>query len=224
MNTRVVAAVLAAVLAIVGIAALWTYAASANRRAFDGAELATVYQVTEPIGANADASQVGSSVKQVKVPNSAVAKGAITDLATIEDLKTTVPLVTGEQLVAARFDKSGAKAVRSASIPDGLQEVSVELGPAAGLSDRLEEGARAGVIVTLERKDEQRARMVAQNLVVTGVTKLDNGNVVATLAVTTAQATQIAAGAQFGQIRLTVQNDETDRSGASSLDAGALVK
>ena len=45
-----------------------------------------------------------------------------------------------------------------------------------------------------------------------------------TLAVTGEQATQIAAAAQAGAIRLTAQNAQTDRKSGGAVSAGDLVK
>lgn len=224
MNSRVIAAIAAAVLAIVGIGAVVAYAASAKNRAFEGAELVKVYRVVNDVAANADSATVGDNVELVSLPNASVAKGAISDLKAIEGLKTTVPLVQGEQLLDSRFAKEGAKAASKANVPDGLQEMSVSLDAAAGVGERIDEGVRVGVIATVEKGDDKRSRMIAQNVLVTNVKSNEDNTMVVTLAVNTSQATQVAAAAQFGQVRLTVQNDKTNRDGASAVDVGTLVK
>ncbi|SKB08549.1 Flp pilus assembly protein CpaB [Aeromicrobium choanae] len=224
MNSRVIAAIAAAVLAIVGIGAVVAYAASAKNRAFEGAELVKVYRVVNDLSANADSATVGDNVELVSLPNASVAKGAISDLKAIEGLKTTVPLVQGEQLLDSRFAKEGAKAASKANVPDGLQEMSVSLDAAAGVGERIDEGVRVGVIATVEKDDDKRSRMIAQNVLVTNVKSNEDNTMVVTLAVNTSQATGVAAAAQFGQVRLTVQNDKTNRDGASAVDVGTLVK
>lgn len=224
MNSRVIAAIAAAVLAVIGIGAVVAYAASAKNRAFEGAEMVEVYQVVNDLDANADSKTVADNVELVSLPNAARAKGSVTDLSSIEGLKTTVPLVAGEQLLESRFDKEGAKAASEANVPDGLQEISVALDAAAGSGDRIDEGVRVGVIATVENGDDKRARMIAQDILVTNVKSNEDTTMVVTLAVNTTQATQVAAAVQFGQVRLTVQNDKTSRSGASSVDVGNLVK
>src|SRR5690606_24701836 len=120
MNSRVIAAIAAALFAIIGIGAVVAYAASAKNRAFEGAEMVEVYRVVNDLAANADSATVGDNVEAVSLPNASIAKGAIRDLKTIEGLKTTVPLVAGEQLLESRFDKEGAKAASKANVPDGL--------------------------------------------------------------------------------------------------------
>ncbi|GAA3544470.1 hypothetical protein AFL01nite_16670 [Aeromicrobium flavum] len=224
MNSRVIAAIAAAVLAIIGIGAVVAYAASAKSRAFDGAELVEAYRVVSDLDANADSATVADNVELVKLPNAAVAKNRVTDLKDIEGLKTTVPLVAGEQLLSTRFDKEGAKAASGAKLPDGLQEISLSLDAAAGVGERIDENVRVGVIATVEKGEDKRSRMIAQNVLVTHVKSNEDNSMVVTLGVTTSQATQVAAAAQFGQVRLTIQNDKTKRDGASAVDAGNLVK
>lgn len=98
------------------------------------------------------------------------------------------------------------------------------LDAAAGVGERVEEGVRVGVIATVEQDKDKRSRMIAQNILVTNVKSNEDNTMVVTLAVNTAQATQVAAAAQFGQVRLTVQNEKTDRGGSSAVDVGTLVK
>lgn len=224
MNSRVLAAVAAAVLAVVGIGALVVYAAGANSRAYDGATMIEVYRVTEDINANANADEVKGNVEKVRLPNAAIAKGAIKDLSEIKDLRTTVPLIAGEQLVIGRFAEGGSSAVGGSKVPKGLQEISLELSKAAALAGNLTAGQHVGVIVLAEDKEgNARARMISQNVLVTGVESVD-GSVFVTLATNGHLATQISGAALFGQVRLTAQNDDTDRDGGKSVEVGSLVR
>lgn len=224
MNSRVIAAIAAAVLAIIGIGAVVAYAVGARNAAYDGAEMVKVWRVATDIDANSDSATVKDNVEQVSIPNAAVAKNTIRDLKEIDGLKTVVKLVAGEQLIKDRFDKEGAKAAADVTVPAGLQEVAVLVDAAAGVSERVDNGVKVGVIGLVEDGDNKRGRMFAQNILVTDVEKKEDGTMVVTLAVNTQQATQIATAAQFGQVRLAVQNDETSRDGASSIEAGSLVK
>lgn len=224
MNSRVIAAIAAALFAVIGIGAVVAYAASAKSRAFEGAEMVQVYRVVNDLSANADSATVSDNVEKVSLPNASIAKGAVRDLKQIDGLKTTVPLVAGEQLLESRFDEKGAKAASQANVPDGLQEMSVSLDAAASVAERIDEGVRVGVIATVEDGEDKRSRMIAQNILVTNVKSNEDNTSVVTIAVTTPQATQVAAAAQFGQVRLTVQNEKTDRGGSSAVDVGTLVK
>lgn len=221
MNSRVIAAIAAAVLALVGIGAVVFYAAGAENRAFGGATLVTVYRTTDEVSANASADEVKDVIEEVRLPNAAVPKGAIKQLADIEGLKTTVPLVAGETLVEARFDKGGSSAASGSDLPKGLQEVTVALGP--DTAGAVNAGHRVGIIVTAETSDgNQAARMIAQSVLVTGVAEGGDGKLV-TFATNGRLATQIAAAARFGQIRLSIQNEDTEKDGGNAFDARRLV-
>lgn len=230
MNGRVIAAVAAALLAILGLGASALYVSGANARAFDGATLSKVFVVQKDIPADADAAGIADSVAVVEIPQKSVAVGAITDLAEIEGLRTTVPLVTGEQLLKTRFDAAGsAGSTSGAGVPKGMQEVSLLLEPANAGGSTVKAGTRVGVIVTTVPDSESKqalSKMFLQNILVTGVSdgsEAAAGGIV-TLAVTGPQATQIAAAAQAGVIRLTAQNPDTDKNAGGSVAAGELVK
>lgn len=225
MNSRVVAAIAAAILAVIGIAAVVIYAASANNRAFGGASLVEVYRATDDISANSTADEVEKKAELVKLPNSAVAKGAIKDLSDIKELKTTVTLLAGEQLVIGRFAKAGSSAAGGAEVPKGLQEISLLLPNDAGVSQVIKTGQNVGVIALVEDGEgkARQARMIGQGIRVTAVEAVDNVTQV-TLATNGTLATNIAAAAQYGQIRLTVQNDDTEKDGGKTVEAEKIVK
>lgn len=222
MKTRVFAAIAAAVLALVGIGAVALYAASAQSRAFGGATLVTVYRVTGDISANSSSDEVKNQLEEARLPNAAIPKGAVKELADIEGLKTTVPLVAGEILVTARFDAAGSSAASGSAVPKGLQEVTIALGPDA--AGGVEAGHRVGVIVTAESQNGERqgARMIAQSILVTGVNASGDGTLV-TLAVDGKMATQVSAAVRFGQVRLSIQNDDTNKESGGTYDAGKLI-
>lgn len=220
MNSRVIAAIAAAVLAAVGIGAVYAYASGANSRAFDNAALVGVYRVTGEIGANASAEDVQAKVETVRVPKAAIPSDAVTSLSNIQGLKTTVPLVTGEILSKSRFSESGSSGTAGSAVPKGLQEVTIALG--ADAAGNVAAGQRVGIILTAEGDGAAATRMFAQSVLVTNVSEGDNKLV--TFAASGKLATQIAAAAQGGTIRLTIQNDDTNKDGGDSVKAPSLVK
>lgn len=221
MNSRVLAAIAAAVLAFVGIGAVVMYAASAQTRAFDGATLIPVYRTTGDVNANASAEEVQKNIEEVRLPTSAVPKGAIRELADIQGLKTTVPLVAGEVLVTGRFDAGGSSAASGSAVPKGMQEVTIALG--ADAAGSVAAGHRVGIILSAEDSDgKPTSRMFAQSVLVTAVSGTDGKFV--TFAANGTLATQIAAAAQGGAIRLTIQNDDSAKDGGESVKSQSLVK
>lgn len=230
MNKRVVAAILAVVLAIIGLLAVALYAANANKRAFDGAATVKVFQATKAIPADADAAMVTASVAEVDLPAKSIAPGAVRNLSDIAEMRTTVPIVPGEVLLAARFDESGSSGSSGASgFPAGLQEVSVELAPDAAVGTAVQPGSKVGLIGTITPPGDGATpltRMFAQDVLVTSVSGAEvGGGGVVTFAVNGKLATQIAGIiSQGGSIRLSAQNADTDKDGGSPVDARTLVK
>ncbi len=224
MNSRVIAAIVAAVLAVLGIGLAVFYASSANARAYEGAKMGKVYVVSTDVPANTESSALAKSVELVELPVAAVAKGAVTDLAEVEGLKTTVPLVQGEQLLTSRFDKAGSEgATGSAGVPDGLQEITLALEPANAGIAVIDTGARVGVVATVTPKDkEPQSRMIAQNIVVTSTNRDEK---LVTIAVDGKMATRIAAVvAQGGSIHLTAQNSTTTRDAGGAVDTSSVLQ
>nr|AGC71613.1 hypothetical protein [uncultured bacterium A1Q1_fos_1053] len=222
MNSRLIAAIAAALLALLGIGAVVYYANSANSRAFNGAELVSVYRTTQAVSANATAEEVQNSVSQVRLPTNAVGKDAVRDLADIQGLKTTVPLIEGEVLVKGRFDKGGSSAASGSSLPKGLQEITVPFTTAT--AGNVSAGQRVGIILVGDSGDDGlAARMFAQNVLLTGVETIGDQKLV-TFAANGELATQIAAAAQGGQMRLTLQNADSTKDGGKSIKVQSLVK
>jgi len=229
MNGRVIAAVAAALLAILGLGATALYVSQADARAFEGATLSKVYVVQKEIPADADAAAVADGVAVVEIPEKSVATGAVTDLAQIEGKRSTVPLVIGEQLIKARFDEAGSAGASSgAGVPKGMQEVSLQLEAANAGGSAVTAGTKVGVIVTTAPDGDSKqmlSKMFLQDIPVTGqAPSPDGANVIVTLAVNGQQATKIAAAAQLGVIRLTAQNPDTSKDAGGPISAGDLVK
>lgn len=224
MNSRVVAAVAAAVLAVVGIGALVAYASSANSRAFDDAELLPVYQVTQAVSPNTAGADLEGSVELVKLPRKAIAEGAISDLSKVTDLKTVSALAVGEQLLTSKFDKTGSAAASSVAIPEGQQQVSFDVSPSGANLDVLKPGSLVGIFVTAEDESGTKTKMLAQKVLVTNASVGAEGAGIITVAADGKLATKIAAAANTGSIRLSVQDDKTNTDAGGAVTVSSLVK
>ncbi len=230
MNKRVVAAIVAVILAVLGLAVVALYAAGANKRAFDGAATVSVLQAVKAIPADADNAMVEASVQAVQLPAAGVSPDAVKNLDDIAELRTTVPIVPGEVLITSRFDKAGSAGSTGASgIPAGMQEIGVELTPDAAVGTTVQPGSKVGLIATITPPGDDATpltRMFAQDVLVTGVSGAEGvGGGIVTFAVDGKLATQIAAVVgQGGTIWLSAQNPETAKDGGSPVDARTLVK
>ncbi|MDH3294739.1 MAG: RcpC/CpaB family pilus assembly protein [Acidimicrobiia bacterium] len=126
---RLGAAVLALIFGAVGVITLVRYVQTAEDRALAGQQLVDVVVVTEPVAAGTSADQLAPLVEIRQVAASSRAPGAVTDLGSLDGLYTSVDLVPGEQLLAARFEDESARRVvgTEVEIPAGLIEVTIQV-------------------------------------------------------------------------------------------------
>lgn len=91
-------------------------------RAQEGQKLVSVFVVQSEIPAGTSVNELGDRVAKKPLPKTAVAEGAITDLDQVKGLVSGAVLVTGEQLIRARFTTPSAfqSTGSSLSIPPGL--------------------------------------------------------------------------------------------------------
>lgn len=236
MNKRILAVLGAAVLAIIGVVMLLNYANNANDRAFEGAELASVLQVTAAVPADTKAEDLADSVELVKLPKTAIAKGAISDLANVSGLSTTVALEPGEQVLLARFAeggsaKSGATKESSTDVPKGYQEVTVQLDVARAAGGVLKAGDLVGVVVSYPTTESGGFTQLAKNFV--RVTRITGGapsndntasQQLVTLAVVTRDAGRVINAAEFGKLWLTKQNEDTQTGNGGSVTKSEITQ
>ena len=128
MKTRIIGAVLALVLAVVGTVVLVSYVRGADARAADGAEFVKVFVVDEAIPKGTSGGAVNGFVSSKELPALSVPEDRVTDLADLEGLVATAELLPGEQLLMARFvDPAVLAAQGDIDVPEGMQEVTVAL-------------------------------------------------------------------------------------------------
>ncbi|MFM6973651.1 MAG: pilus assembly protein CpaB, partial [Agromyces sp.] len=98
MRTRIIGAVLALLLAVVGTAFLVSYVNTADKRAFGGAELVDAYFVSEQIPAGTNGDAVKDFLEIRRIPAAALSEDRVKDLADISGKVASVDLLPGEQL------------------------------------------------------------------------------------------------------------------------------
>jgi pilus assembly protein CpaB len=229
INKRAVAAIAAVLLAILGIISLVAYANGAKERAFEGAELVSVLQVSSEVPAGTKAEKLGSSVSSVKLPKTAVPANALSDLGAVSGKVATATLVPGEVLVAERFGTTAeVDGGSKVTVPKGLQEMQLRLAPAQGLDGSVSAGDRVGVVASYD--DVKRSGFAVNQVLVLDAAKSLTGagdesgtDVVLRLAVSGKDAAKIAHASQFGHIHLTKQGKDAD-VGSDVVDQGDVVK
>lgn len=154
MRRRLLATAAALVLALVGAVVLLAYAKGADARAMAGQRTEPVLVATARIPSGTAAVSLGDLVRTRQLPATAVAPGAVHDLAALAGKVTSADLLPGEQLLAGRFtDPAQLQVPGTVAVPPGLQEVTVQLEPQRALGGRLAAGDHVGVFVSLVNAD-----------------------------------------------------------------------
>ncbi len=146
--SRLGAAALAVLLGAIGVITLVRYVQTAEDRALAGQQLVDVVVVTEPAQAGSTTDELALISEVRQVPASSRTPGAITDLAEVGEMITSVDLVPGEQLLAARFVDGETRLVAGGDvqIEPGLIEVTVQVNPSRAVGGQIVPGERVAVV------------------------------------------------------------------------------
>lgn len=231
MNKKLLALLLAGVLALGGVASTVVYARGADARAYGDAELVPVLVVSQPVPAGSPADRLVGSVETKRLPKSVVPDGSVADLASLGQEATNTALVPGETLLKSRFGDK-AKKVSTTDLPEGMQRLDLllaaprvpsglEAGDIVGVLASYTVTGKSGTTTNVTKLALSKVRVIALDAGVAGdqgAEQLAEG-VQITLAVSSSQAEKIANVAEFGKVWLTAQNDKTitePTKGASS--------
>jgi Flp pilus assembly protein CpaB len=152
MRIRIIGAVIALVLAVVGGVVLYLYVRAADQRAQAGAELVEVFVVTEAIPAGSGAELVAQRIEIDELPALAVLENRVTDLDQLEGLVASVDLLPGEQLIQARFVDPRTLAARGdVPVPEGLQEVTLALPVQRVVGGAVVPGSEVGIVISADQ-------------------------------------------------------------------------
>lgn len=236
MRTRIIALVIAAVLAIVGGVVLVTYVRSADQRAAGDAELVDVLVVQQEVPAGTAAAQLALVTSVDQIPEAFLAEGALTSLDQLEELQgqvTSAALVPGEQVIAARLASPGDFVGGGGSIPvpDGLQEISLSLDAQRVLGGRLAAGDLVGVLVTVPEAQDSPAQTFLRydQLLVTAVGGAfaedgsASGAVTVTLAVERDEAQAIVFAQETATLWLSKQSEDLESTGGAPATRADLI-
>jgi pilus assembly protein CpaB len=232
VRRRLLAAVAALVLIVVGTVVLLAYVRGAESRALAGVRTVQVLVVDQPIAEGTPADQLGELVRTEVLPAKAALEGRVTDLSALAGQLATVDLQPGEQLLASRFARPDDLQVPgTVPVPEGLQEVSVLLEPQRAVGGRLAAGDTVGIFVSLTQPDGKAAsHAVLHDVLVTQVqgaptpvdpaagepetasagTPAPSSSLMVTLAVTAAQAEAIVFGVEHASLWFSLERDGTD--------------
>ena len=150
MKSRMLAGVVAVLLALVGVVVIITYAQGADQRAVKNLDPVDVLVVKTAVPAGTPVESMKASVAVEQLPGTAVGKTALKTLDNSAGKVAAVDLIPGEQLVAERLvAPEDPKTSGSVKVPAGLQEVSFQLEPQRVVGGRLEPGDHVGIFISM---------------------------------------------------------------------------
>lgn len=195
MQRRLIAAVVAVVLAGIGAVMLFNYVATADARAMAGLNPTTVLVVTQTIPANTPASQIAGMVAAKEIPASAVVDGALTSLNQVANLSTTTELEPGEQLLRSRFAEPGTTSSGGVRLDNNMQQLTLKMDAPNAAGGQLAAGDKVAVYLTVNSKIQQLLPSVL-------VTNAGTDGTV-TLALAPVNVQKVLLGSQSGTVWLT---------------------
>jgi pilus assembly protein CpaB len=150
VRRRIIAAVAAVLLAVVGVVLLTGYVVGADQRAMAGMKTTSVLVVTEPVAVGTPAEGLAERVAPTLLPVRAVAPGALKSLKDVAGQVTTADLVAGEQVLANRFAEPKAED-EGVVVPKDMHEVSIMLESQRVVGSSIAAGETVGVVITTEQ-------------------------------------------------------------------------
>jgi pilus assembly protein CpaB len=185
MQSRVLAILIAVVLALVATAAMVVYVNGADRRAVAGQRPVTVLvaRQTIPAGTSGEDAQNRKLITVVELPKKGVVSGAVTSLTQLEQRYAAVDIVKGEQLLQQRW--VGAEDVagrRLLQIPEDSQALSIGLDLTKQVAGFVTPGDKVGLVLSYKEKESSesvdKTHFLLQGIQVlaVGATALPNGS------------------------------------------------
>lgn len=152
MQRRLIAAILAVVLAGIGAILLFNYVSHADDRAMQNQQPVDVLVATAPIPPGTLGSAIKQFVTTKQVPKSALAPDALSTLDDVQHLATIVQLQPGQQLSMNWFGEPGTAANGDVAIPENMEVVSLKLEEQRTVGARLAAGSKISAYASLEGK------------------------------------------------------------------------
>ena len=151
---KVVAVIVAIVLAVAATVAIFLYVQGIEQRAFQDAELVEVLVAEEPIpeGTSAAAASDAGLITRGTIPRANVPDGPVLSLEDIEGLITRDAIPANEVLVRERW-VDPTVAATTLDIPEGFEALSVQVSIPPGVAGFIRAGDQVSLIATIERPD-----------------------------------------------------------------------
>jgi pilus assembly protein CpaB len=245
MRRRLLAALAALVLLLVGTVVLVAYVRGADARALAGTRTVEVLVADQPIPEGTSGNALADLVRTEALPEKAAVTGRVTDLAALADQVATVDIQPGEQLLASRFaDPQSLRAPGTVEVPAGKSELSVLLEPQRVIGGRLAAGDTVGVYVSL-KGDPPQTHVVLHRVLVTqvqgapaqasgeqgepetassGTGSAPTSSLMVTLAVTAREAEAVVFGMEHGTVWLSLEPADASTGGTEVITSDNIYR
>ncbi|SDP47534.1 pilus assembly protein CpaB [Klenkia soli] len=227
MNRRLVAAVVAVLVAAAGAWVILGYVRGADARAQSAEQLTPVLVVASEVPAGTPVADLGTAVSLQQVPARLVTSGTLSDLASVTGLVTTTDLLPGDMVQSGRFgDPTAARADGSVPAPAGTEEISVTLDRQRSVGGALAPGDLVGVFGTADTiNDGPEVSFQLDGVLVTRVASPSDpdGIYTITLALSPEASTVVQAAQSKGTVYLSLQAAGTAAASRYSSDISGLA-
>jgi pilus assembly protein CpaB len=250
MQSRVLAILIAVVLALVATAAMVVYVNGADQRAINDQEPVWVLVAKNTIkaGTSGEDAQNAGLIIRVTVPRKSKVGGALVSPTQLEQRYAAVDIAKGEQLLQERW--VGAEDVagrRLLQIPENHQALSLGLDITKQVAGFVTPGDKVGLVFTFKKEEGngesvERTNFLLQNVQVlaVGATALPNGSsqsggrvnqgrgsqnlTAVTLAIKKEDVERVVFAAENGSIYLTLMPPNADpQEGIRGIDGGNVI-
>jgi len=219
MQNRLLAIVVAIVLAIVAAMALVIYANSADRRAINEQAPVQVWVAAKAIDQGETINHAAQTAKigQAEYPRRLVAEDAVRSLNQLDGKVAAVKIVPGELLLQSRWvDQQNVEGANLLNIKPGSQAVSIQVDTTKQVSGFVGVSNRVNVFVTITLSEGTVSRLLLPNIKVLAVGTTTqpapnaqqanrNGNLsTLTLEVSDGKVDKVIYAAENGRIYLTL--------------------
>jgi pilus assembly protein CpaB len=172
MQSRVLAILIAVVLALVATAAMIVYVNGADRRALTGQDPVVVLVAKDTIkaGTAGEVAENGNLIESQSVPRKNLVPGAARVATQLRGRFAAVDIVKGEQLLLRRWVGSEDIAGRRLlPIPEGHQAVSIGVDLVRQVAGFVTPGDKVSLLVTMPHDGKDRTDFLLQNVQVLAV-------------------------------------------------------
>jgi pilus assembly protein CpaB len=150
MDRRRLLLILAVFVAVIGTALVFLYVQSADNRAGKQYATVSVLKATQDIaaGESYDSALAAGKMSLQQVPQNQLNQGYVSNTTTLDGKFTSVPVFTGQQIIANQFGDQVEATASALPIPKGMIAISVNLTDPDRVAGNVQNGSDVAIFVT----------------------------------------------------------------------------